>query len=101
MGGSRNRPCEGVTCGTCEECVEGSCVPLEGDAAAGGTFYLANGCGACHGANGNDGFAPDVTTADCALLFDKMSGNVSHAGGTFEGVTEQDAADLEAWLGSL
>ena len=94
-------PYEAVSCGTCEECLEGSCVPLEGDAATGEAFYSANGGGACHGANANDGFAPDLTTADCALLFDKLSGNVSHSGGTVDGVTEQDAADLEAWLASL
>jgi hypothetical protein len=34
-------------------------------------------------------------------LFDKMSGTVSHNGGTVDGVTQQDAADLEAWLASL
>jgi hypothetical protein len=94
-------PCEGVTCGACEECVEGDCVPLEGAVADGEAFYTANSCANCHGANGNDGFAPDLTDDDCASVFDKISGNVGHGGGTVAGVTEQDAADLRAWLASL
>ena len=94
-------PCAGVTCGTCEECVDGQCIALAGTAATGEAFYAANGCANCHGANANDGFAPSLVGASCSLLFDKMSGAVSHNGGTAEGVTEQDAADLEAWLASL
>lgn len=94
-------PCEGVTCETCEECVDGVCMPLEGMVAAGETFYMDNGCAGCHGANGNDGFAPDVTDEDCTTHFDKLSGNVSHVGGEVDGVTEQDAADLAAYLASL
>ena len=74
---------------------------LVGTAATGEAFYAANGCANCHGANANDGFAPSLVGASCSLLFDKMIGVVSHNGGIVEGVTEQDAADLEAWLASL
>ena len=94
-------PCAGVECATCEECVDGVCQPLAGDAAVGETFYADNGCANCHGANANDGFAPDLVAAECSTLFDKMSGNTPHDGGTVDGVTEQEAADLAAWLASL
>ena len=93
--------CEGVTCGTCEECVDGQCVALPGTAATGEVFYMANGCANCHGPNANDGFAPSLVGASCDLLFDTMIGTVSHSGGTVDGVTQQDAADLADWLASL
>ena len=41
---------------------------------------------------------PASLGASFGLLLDKMSGVVSHNGGTVDGVTEQDAADLAAWL---
>ena len=94
-------PCADVVCDTGESCVDGVCLPLVGNAVAGETFYMANGCGNCHGANANDGFAPSLVGAAFSNLFDKTSGNENHAGGVVDGVTEQDAADLAAWLGSL
>ncbi|MHC5111508.1 MAG: c-type cytochrome [Planctomycetota bacterium] len=93
-------PCLEITCDTCETCVEGECTPLEGDAADGETFYMDNGCGACHGDNGNDGFAPDITDTNCADMFTKLSGE-DHVGGQIDGITEQDAADIVAYLDSL
>lgn len=96
-----NDPCEGVTCQTCEACSNGTCAPLVGDAAAGETFFGANGCAGCHGPNANDGFAPSLVGKSCDLIFSKLSGATAHAGGTFPDATEQDAADLAAWLATL
>jgi hypothetical protein len=93
-------PCEGVTCDTCQECVDGECVALVGDATAGQTFFGDNGCAGCHGAEAGGGLGPALTGADCSLIFDNLSGADDHPA-TIEGVTEQDAADLEAWLSSL
>ncbi len=60
---------------------------------------MANNCAACHG---DDAMGPpSLIGADATTIFDKLSGNVSHVGGTVEGVTEQDALDLEAWFASI
>jgi hypothetical protein len=93
--------CAGVTCATCETCVEGVCEPLVGDPVVGAAFYTDNGCNACHGDDASGGFGPGLVGEECAELYDVMSGNVTHTGGAVADVTEQDAADLEAWLGSL
>ncbi len=95
-------PCAGVTCGTCEECVDGQCTALAGTAATGEAFYAANGCANCHGADASGGGGgPSLRETNCAAIFDHLSGKETHPGGTVDGVTEQDAADLEAWLASL
>ncbi len=94
-------PCADVTCDACQTCVDGVCVDLAGDTAAGQTFYANNGCAACHGANGDDGFAPTVVGASCNSIFAKLNGAEDHAGGTVDGITEQESADLQAWLASL
>ncbi len=93
--------CAGVTCATCETCAEGVCEPLVGDPVVGADFYTDNGCALCHGDNAEGVIGPSLVGEDCADLYDVMSGNVTHTGGTVDDVTEQDAADLEAWLGSL
>lgn len=93
--------CADVTCMTCETCVEGVCEPLVGDQVVGAVFYTDNGCALCHGDNAEGVIGPSLVGAACSDLFDVLSGNVAHTGGTVSDVTEQDAADLEAWLGSL
>jgi len=92
--------CAGVTCPTCETCAEGLCEPLVGDPVVGAAFYTDNGCALCHGANAEGVIGPTLVGEECAELYDVMSGAVEH-GTTVPGVTEQDAADLAAWLGSL
>jgi|GEM_PF-3172139 len=92
--------------GTAVECDAGqTCNPatgvceadggLTGDAAAGETYYAANNCGDCHGPDGAG--PPNIMGADAQLIFDNLSGADFHAGGMFT-VTEQDAADLAAFL---
>jgi len=87
-------------CAAGETCTAGACEPatITGDAAAGETYFTANGCGGCHGADAQG--PPSLVGKTAAEIYDKLSGAVSHAGGTRE-VTEQDAADLEAYIASL
>ena len=88
-------------CDEGQSCVEGECVDdgIEGDPVAGQAFYMANNCADCHGADAQG--PPSLIVASADLIFDKLSGAVSHVGGTVEGVTEQDAADIAAWIASL
>ena len=94
-------PCEGVTCNTGETCDNGVCVtdPIVGDPVAGEAYYVANNCGNCHGADATG--PPSLIGVSADTILDKLDGTVSHNGGTFAGVTEQDAADIEAWIASL
>jgi len=89
-------------CAAGETCTNGQCVSgtITGDAAAGETFFTSNGCGGCHGADANGGFGPSLHGVPADEIFQKLSGAVSHVGGTFD-VTEQDAADVEAYIASL
>lgn len=93
-------PCEGVTCRSCEICVNGACVST-GNPTAGEAFYIANGCGACHGVSAEGGVGPALVGAACALIFDKLTGADTHVGGTVDGVTQTDTENLAAWLASL
>ena len=97
--------CADITCDPGETCVEGACVQDEptADPVAGEDYFMAKGCANCHGADatGVEGSGPDITDTDAATIFDKLSGSVSHGGGPREGVTEQDALDVEAWIASL
>jgi len=91
-------------CAAGEVCTNGECVTgggTGGDAAAGEAFYAANNCAACHVADASGGFGPNIQGASAEEIFAVLSGAEPHTGGTVDGVTEQDALDLEAWLGSL
>ena len=72
---------------------------LTGDAANGQTVYNDNGCSACHGADGGSGFAPSIVGA----TFDELDAVVrdpdsTHTGGTKPDLTDQDLADMAAFL---
>jgi mono/diheme cytochrome c family protein len=98
--GAEPDPCEGVTCDDGSTCVEGACVPDEvGDPVAGEATYMANGCNACHGDDAAG--PPSLVGATADTIFDKVSGAESHGGGTFDGITADDAADIVAWVESL
>lgn len=71
---------------------------ITGDATAGATFFSDNNCATCHGADGSGGIGPDIRMEDADEIFSRLSGGTSHPGGTVNGVTQQDAADVEAWL---
>ena len=76
----------------------------KGDATAGLAFYTANNCATCHCANAAGGCllnAPSLVGEDAAEIFARLSGGTTHTGGTVQGVTQQNAQDLVAWLGSL
>ncbi len=72
-----------------------------GDPVAGEAFYNANACGACHCADGSGGCvgsAPDVRGTDASTMLDFVAGEASHAGGKINDITEQEIADLVAFL---
>jgi len=60
---------------------------------------MANNCAACHGADATG--PPSLIGLEADRILEKLDGSVSHVGGTFDGVSEQDAADLVAWLATL
>ncbi|MCH7870974.1 MAG: cytochrome c [Planctomycetes bacterium] len=70
-----------------------------GDAVTGQTFYSDNNCATCHGADASGDIGPDLAGKAAGDILDKLDGTVSHGGGTFSGVTQQNADDLAAWLG--
>lgn len=67
-----------------------------GDSAAGKTFFDNNNCADCH-ASGGAGLKGVSSTT----IFNKLSGATSHGGGTFNGVTQDDANDLAAYFATL
>jgi mono/diheme cytochrome c family protein len=71
---------------------------------AGIRFYLANGCGDCHGSSaegGNQG--PTLIGASCELIFDNLTGNDPHpiTVNVDQVFTPTALPDMEAWLNSL
>ncbi|MCO6438791.1 MAG: cytochrome c [Phycisphaerae bacterium] len=70
---------------------------LTGDAMQGENLVAAN-CQACHGADGASGFAPNIQGETAAEIMSVQSAGVHAAWPDF---TDQDFADLEAYLGSF
>ena len=95
--------CGGVTCAADETCVNNACVLQNtgGDPVAGAAFFLNNGCMGCHGADatgGDDG--PNLHAVDAATIFARIAGTATHPI-KVQGVTQQDAEDVQAWIDSL
>ena len=74
---------------------------IGGDPDAGLVFFEGNNCGACHGEDGRSGFASSLQGIAAEDILSRLNGTTSHTGGTVEGVTEEDAADVEAWQSSM
>ena len=90
-------------CAAGQVCTNGACVAggTGGDPVAGLAFYTTKGCAVCHGVDATGGIGPNIQGESAAEIFAVLSGATAHTGGTVAGATEQDALDLEAWLGSL
>jgi len=110
-------------CATGETCQDGQCVadePIDdpvdeptdggggggttGDVAAGEAFYNANTCAICHCADAVGECVPGspaLIGTKAQSLLSKNDGTEAHVGGTVEGITQQDADDMAAWLASL
>ncbi len=73
----------------------------EPDPALGEAFYADNGCTPCHGASAEGVVGPSLVGAAAADLLGKIDGTDTHGGGTVDGVTPEDADNLEAWLATL
>ncbi|MFQ5502409.1 MAG: c-type cytochrome, partial [Phycisphaerae bacterium] len=68
-------------------------------AANGASIFAAEGCINCHGADGSGGFGPSLLSVDFATLNAKLRDPaVSHGGGKFPHLTDQDLEDLLAFL---
>lgn len=69
---------------------------------AGRTFYADQGCANCHVEGVDDVMAPPTLRAvDADSLLAFLDGTAPHTGGAIEGVREEDAANLEAFLATL
>jgi len=72
-----------------------------GDAQAGQAFFTANACSACHcvdGAGGCAASAPRVIGAVPDTIRETLAGESTHTGGKFNDITDQEIADLAAFL---
>jgi len=78
---------------------DGGGTDLAGVAADGETVFTDQ-CSACHcgGTVACEGSLLDVAGSDFDSLFDKLIGGGFHGGGAFPDLTDQDLADLEAFL---
>lgn len=73
-----------------------------GDPAAGQAFYEANNCALCHGANAEGTIIGEALVGEEAgTILDQLSAGTDHTGEAVDGVTQEDADNLAAWLGSL
>ena len=76
---------------------DGGGTPSNGSdsAANGASIFAAEGCTNCHGADGSGGFGPSLLSVDFATLDAKLRDPaVSHGGGKFSHLTDQDLTDL-------
>jgi len=87
-------------CASGEVCDNGACMTASGtpDAAAGESYYLGYRCYVCHGADAQG--PPSLVGATAADFLARLSGTVSHPGGTFA-VTQADADNLVAYVASI
>jgi len=73
-----------------------------GDSVAGATLFGMLPCSGCHCADGSGGclsIAPNIQGVDVATIRDKLQGDTPHTGGKFPDLTDQQLADIMAFLG--
>jgi cytochrome c1 len=81
--------------------IDGGGGGLAGDSASGESLYMASFCGGCHCVDASGGClpsAPDLRNASVAMLGEFLQGATPHLGGKSPDLTEQDLADLAAYL---
>ena len=71
-----------------------------GDAGLGDALYMSNGCAACHADDGSGDIGPDIRGESVQSLEDHLIGTEEHLGGKKPDLTDQDLADIAAFLGS-
>ncbi len=81
---------------------ESDSVPVSTDdsAARGDALYMSSGCAACHAADGSGGSGPDIQGVAVQTLDVFLIGAETHVGGKQPDLTDQDLADIAAFLGS-
>jgi len=83
----------------------GGCNSPEGDAANGQRWYNMHNCSSCHGPNGNDGRAMEVSAIDMSfgsfvkVLREPYSPSMPRF--PEKKLSEKDAADIYTWLKSI
>jgi len=65
--------------------------------AAGDTFFNTS-CFGCHGPNGTGAAGPNIRNKSRTAIRNRLTLTVLHPGGGFPGATDQDFANLEAYL---
>ena len=89
-----------------DNCVNDACDPTDDsapsgpDAARGEALYMSTGCAACHAADGSGGSGPDIQGVAVQTLDVFLIGLETHVGGKQPDLTDQDLADIAAFLGS-
>lgn len=76
---------------------------VTGDPTAGEDLFLANNCSACHCDDASGGCAlsaPSLRGIDVPTVDERLRGEIEHPGGKFD-FTNQDIADIQAFLGSF
>lgn len=100
-----------ISGGTSADC-NGNGVPDECDIAAGafdfdggpvgvrsaGATFFNTSCFGCHGSNGTGATGPNIRNKDRVTITKRLTLQVPHPGGAFPNLTQQDAANLEAFL---
>jgi len=69
---------------------------LVGDAMAGASLFAANTCSACHGQDGSG--PPNIIGRSSSSLAEHARDGQEHPGGAFPSLTDQDLANLAAFL---
>lgn len=81
------------------------CNSPKGNAAEGQRWYNMQNCSACHGPNGNDGRAAEISAIDMSfgsfidIIRDPYSPSMPRF--SVEKLSDNDAADIYAWLKSM
>ncbi|MCH9033129.1 MAG: hypothetical protein IID42_01330 [Planctomycetes bacterium] len=61
-------------------------------------FNTSHPCSSCHGPDGSGGLGPDIRDYSRVQIWNQVLPPTTHTGGAFTDLTEQDFADIEAFL---
>lgn len=82
-----------------------ACTAPDGNVDEGKRWFAMHNCSACHGDNGNNGRAAQISATDMSfgsfVKYLRNPDSPSMPKFTEEKVSEEDAADIYAWLKSM
>ncbi len=61
-------------------------------------FTVANACFGCHGPTGTGGTGPNIRNKSRVQIWNRLLSPTDHPGGAFDNFSQQDFADIEAYL---